>query len=210
MFSNQKDYGLYELHEEDLAPDPFEQFGKWYDEAIKANCLQPDAMTLATSTPDGEPSARMMLLREFDRNGFLFYTNCDSRKGEDLSLNPRASLVFWWSLLERQVRIDGSITKVSGQEADAYFSTRPRGSCIGAWASNQSKIIGSRRVLYDRYNELEENYQGKEITRPPYWMGYCLKPNSIEFWQGRPNRLHDRIRYRLVEDGRWIIERLAP
>jgi pyridoxamine 5'-phosphate oxidase len=210
MFLDQKEYELYEFKEEDLDPDPLKQFGKWYEEAIKANCLQPDAMTLATSTPDGVPSARMMLLKDFDQNGFLFYTNCDSRKGEDLSQNPRASIVFWWSLLERQVRIEGSITKVSEQEADAYFSTRPRGSCIGAWASNQSKIIGSRRVLDDRYNELEENYQGKEIPRPPYWMGYCLKPISIEFWQGRPNRLHDRIRYRLVQDGRWIIERLAP
>lgn len=210
MFLDQKDYELYDLNEEDLDPDPFKQFGKWYEEAIKNDCPQPDAMTLATATLDSIPSARMMLLKDFDQHGFTFYTNSESIKGEDLSQNPLAAIVFWWPLLERQVRIEGVVDRVSGEEADSYFKTRPRGSCIGAWSSDQSRVIGSRKSLDDRFREFEDKYRDREIPRPPYWVGYCLRPNSIEFWQGRPNRLHDRLRYRLVEDGRWIIERLAP
>jgi pyridoxamine 5'-phosphate oxidase len=205
-----EEYSFSELKETDLDPNPFKQFQKWFDDALRAVPIHPNAMTLATATKDGRPSARMMLLKDFDEDGFVFYTNCESHKGEDLTQNPRAAVVFWWAKLERQIRIEGNIEKVPEDEADSYFKTRPTGSQLGAWASDQSRVITSREVLDQRMQELEVRYKDRDIPRPPYWLGYRLIPVSIEFWQGRPNRLHDRLRYRLVEDGAWIIERLAP
>ncbi|MDA2919439.1 pyridoxamine 5'-phosphate oxidase [Desulfobacterota bacterium AH_259_B03_O07] len=206
----EKKYESFELKEEDLDPNPFKQFGKWYEEAHKANSPQPNAMTLATATTEGKPSARMMLLKGFDENGFVFYTNNESVKGRDLSQNPRAAIVFWWSALERQIRIDGSIEEVSEEEAETYFKSRARGSCLGAWVSQQSMVIKNREFLDNRYSELEKVYTDRQIPRPPYWVGYHLIPSTIEFWQGRPDRLHDRLRYRLDASKSWIIERLAP
>ncbi len=203
-------YDLSQLKETDLDPDPFKQFQKWFEDALKVDLNYPNAMTLATADKNNRPSARMMLLKGADEKGFVFYTNSESNKGEDLAQNPRAAMVLWWAKLERQIRIEGKIEQVSEQEADSYFRTRPRGSQIGAWVSEQSRVISSRKVLDSRMEQLEEEYRNREITRPPYWLGYRLIPVSIEFWQGRPNRLHDRLRYRLVEDGRWTIERLAP
>lgn len=205
-----KEIMLRELRESDLDSSPFRQFQKWFEEALKADPVYANAITLATANRGGKPSARMMLLKGFDENGFVFYTNSESNKGEDLSQNPRAALVFWWSQLERQVRIEGRVEKVSDEEADSYFKTRPKGSQLGAWASQQSRVIRSREVLDNRMEELEAKYNNVDVPRPPYWLGYRLSPESIEFWQGRPNRLHDRLRYRLVKDGTWIIERLAP
>jgi pyridoxamine 5'-phosphate oxidase len=205
-----KEFNLRELRESDLDSNPFRQFQKWFEEALKADPVYANAMTLATANRGGKPSARMMLLKGFDEDGFVFYTNSESNKGEDLGQNPRAALVFWWSQLERQVRIEGRVEKVSDEEADSYFRTRPKGSQLGAWASQQSRVIRSREVLDNRMEELEAKYSDVDVPRPPYWLGYRLVPESIEFWQGRPNRLHDRLRYRLVKDGSWIIERLAP
>lgn len=205
-----REFSLLELREANLDPNPLNQFEKWFNDALKAIPLHPNALTLATATKDGKPSARMMLLKGFDENGFIFYTNSESKKGENLAENPLAAIVFWWAELERQVRIEGHIDKVSNEEADSYFKSRPRGSQIGAWASRQSQVISSRDVLESRFQELEVQYQNRDIPRPPHWTGYRLRPESIEFWQGRPNRLHDRLRYRLRDDGSWIIERLAP
>lgn len=205
-----KQYGLLELNESDLDPNPFKQFEKWFEDALKADLIHPNAMTVATATKDGKPSARMMLLKGFDEDGFVFYTNSESKKGEDLAENPQAALVFWWDKLERQVRIEGHTEKVSDEEADSYFKSRPKGSQLGAWASEQSHVISSREVLEQRFQELEIKYQNREIPRPHYWTGYKLRVSSIEFWQGRPNRLHDRLRYRLRDNVSWIIERLSP
>ncbi len=205
-----KQYGLLELKESDLDPNPFKQFEKWFGDALKADLIHPNAMTVATATKDGKPSARIMLLKGFDEDGFVFYTNSESKKGEDLTESPQAALVFWWDKLERQVRIEGYVEKVSDEEADSYFKSRPRGSQIGAWASKQSRVIDSRQVLEQQFQELEAQYQNRDVSRPPYWTGYRLRPDSIEFWQGRPNRLHDRLRYRSGDGGSWIIERLAP
>lgn len=205
-----KQYGLFELLEGDLDPDPVKQFEKWFDEASGAEFVHPNAFSLATSSIDGTPTARMLLLKDFDESGFVFYTNSESAKGEEMSLNPRASICFWWDKLERQVRIEGVVEKVSCSEADLYFASRPRGSQIGAWASRQSSVIESREYLENRALEIEAEYENREIPRPPYWNGYRLVPSSIEFWQGRPNRLHDRLRYRKTREGGWVIERLAP
>ena len=205
-----KEFNLRELRESDLDSSPFRQFQKWFEEALKADPVYANAMTLATAGSGGKPSARMMLLKDFDEDGFVFYTNSESNKGEDLSQNPRAALVFWWSQLERQVRIEGCVEKVSDEDADSYFKTRPKGSQLGAWASQQSRVIINREVLDSRMEELEAEYSNVDVPRPPYWSGYRLAPESIEFWQGRPNRLHDRLRYRLADGGKWIIERLAP
>jgi pyridoxamine 5'-phosphate oxidase len=198
------------LHERDLAPDPFEQFGRWYREAEAAGCVAVDAMAVATATPDGAPSVRMVLLRGFDRRGFTFFTNYESRKGRELAANPRAALLFHWAELHRQVRITGPVHCVSAEEADAYFRSRPRGSRAGAWVSRQSAVIESRAALDRRYQELLAAYGEREIPRPPFWGGFRVVPESFEFWQSRPNRLHDRLRYRYGEDGAWVIERLAP
>ena len=167
-------------------------------------------MTLATAGADCRPSARLVLLKGFDASGFVFYTNYESRKARELAANPWAALVFFWPQLARQVRIEGRVEPVAPHESDAYFHSRPRGSQLGAWASHQSQVISSRAVLDQRMQELTAAYQARPVPRPPYWGGYRLAPTLVEFWQGRPNRLHDRLRYRRLEDGGWLIERLAP
>ncbi|HSB10035.1 MAG TPA: pyridoxamine 5'-phosphate oxidase [Blastocatellia bacterium] len=197
------------LDESDVDPNPFRQFGRWIKQAEEAVPILPNAMTLATATRDGVPSARVVLLKDFDEAGFVFYTNYESSKGLELDQNPVAALCFYWSELGRQVRITGSITKTSREESEAYFHTRPIDSQLGAWASNQSEVIGGRVVLEQAMDEMVKKYDGKRIPLPPYWGGYRVAPFIFEFWQNRPSRLHDRIRYRLGE-GRWIIERLAP
>jgi pyridoxamine 5'-phosphate oxidase len=197
------------LKKSDVDPNPIKQFAKWYDEAAAAGIAETDAMTLATATKDGRPSARIVLLKDFDDRGFVFFTNYESRKGKELAENPRACLVAYWLSVKRQVRIEGSVAQISEAESKDYFQTRPLGSRIGAWASNQSGLVESREVLEQRYAALSERY-GKDVPRPPHWGGYRIHPEVIEFWQGRDNRLHDRLRYRLQADGTWLIERLGP
>lgn len=204
-----KDYSMSGLLEKDLARDPFRQFEKWFQEAEAAKLVEPNAMTLATATKDGRPSARTVLLKGMDGRGFVFYTNYESRKGRELAENPRASLAFPWIALERQVIIEGTLTKLSREESAAYFHSRPRASQLGAWVSQQSSIITGRSVLEDAMKALEKKHAGAEIPLPPAWGGYRLSPESVEFWQGRRSRLHDRLRYRR-EAGEWIVERLAP
>jgi pyridoxamine 5'-phosphate oxidase len=199
------------MNKSDVDRNPVKQFGKWYDEAIAQGVSEQDAisMTLATATKAGEPDARIVLLKSFDDSGFVFYTNYESRKGKELDENPRACLLFYWSAAWRQVRIEGSVEQVSDDESEDYFQTRPLGSKIGAWASDQSEVVESREVLEQRYADLSERY-GEDVPRPPHWGGYRIQPEVIEFWQGRDNRLHDRLRYRLQTDGTWLIERLGP
>jgi pyridoxamine 5'-phosphate oxidase len=197
------------LDEADLHPDPFEQFRSWLDEAVRSGIEEPYAMTLATATPDGAPSARMVLLRGVDERGFVFFTNYDSRKGAELEANPQAALVFFWDRLDRQVRVEGRVERTSDAESDAYYRGRPHGSRLGAWASRQSTVIAGRGVLEREMAELRARYPD-EVPRPPNWGGYLVVPRSIEFWQGRDNRLHDRLRYMRLETGAWRAERLAP
>jgi pyridoxamine 5'-phosphate oxidase len=204
-----REYTQRGLREEDLAPDPFTQFGAWFDEVAQADIREPNAMTLATATPDGQPSARMVLLKGVDERGFVFYSNYESRKGSELSVNPRAALVFFWVQLERQVRVEGRVERVSGEESNAYFASRPEGSQLGAWASRQSAVLPDRGLLEAAYEGLRAQYEGQEIPRPPLWGGYRVIPETVEFWQGRVNRLHDRLRYRR-SDVSWAIERLSP
>ncbi|RMF92230.1 MAG: pyridoxamine 5'-phosphate oxidase [Nitrospinota bacterium] len=198
------------LDEADLDADPFRQFQQWFAEAVAAQLPLPHAMILATATPEGKPSARTVLLKGFDEKGFVFYTNYESRKGIELAANPWAALVFYWAALERQVRIEGRVEKVSPSESDAYFRSRPWKSRLSAWASPQSRVIPDRQTLESEMETLMLTYQDQEVPRPPYWGGYRLYPLSIEFWQGHPDRLHDRLRYRRCEGGGWQIERLAP
>jgi pyridoxamine 5'-phosphate oxidase len=190
---------------------PIRQFQTWCAEVRAQGVSEQDviSMTLATAAKDGQPSARVVLLKSFDERGFVFYTNYQSRKGRDLAENPRASLLFYWSQLWRQVRIEGWVEKISAAESEKYFQSRPLGSKLGAWASNQSQVVDNRETLEARFAELEKRF-GEQVPRPEHWGGYRLRPNSIEFWQGRDNRLHDRLRYRLQEDGGWSIERLGP
>ena len=201
---------LQELLESNVDADPIKQFAKWFGEAEAAGLKLPNAMTLATATKDGEPSARMVLLKGFDDEGFVFFTNYGSRKGRELDENPRAALVFYWTEFDRQVRITGSVEKVSRAESENYFHTRPVDSQLGAWVSKQSRVIGSREILEEKMRELMAQYEGGEVPLPPYWGGYRLAPASIEFWQNRMGRLHDRLRYTLQQDGEWLLERLAP
>src|SRR5215831_711077 len=208
--SIRKDYSLRSLTEKDIDANPFRQFDKWWQEAIHSEIEEVNAMTVATASADGIPSARIILLKGFDEKGFVFFTNYESYKGRQLEENPRACLVFFWKELERQVRITGIVEKVHKKESDDYFNSRPEGSRIGAWTSPQSKIIESREWLEEREKELKNTFHSKPLTRPPHWGGYLVKPITIEFWQGRPNRLHDRLQYVLMEDGNWAIERLAP
>ena len=196
--------------EADAAPDPVAQFRAWFEDALAADLHEPNAMTLATAAPDGKPSARVVLLKGFDERGFVFYTNYGGRKGGEIGRNPRAALVFYWGELERQVRIEGRVGCVSERESDAYFASRPRGSRLGAWASEQSRPVESREVLESRLAALEREYEGQNIPRPPFWGGYRVEPEAVEFWQGRENRLHDRIVYRRTGGGGWEIERLQP
>jgi pyridoxamine 5'-phosphate oxidase len=197
------------LEESDADPDPVEQFRRWFGEALAANLHEPNAMTLATATPDGRPSARVVLLRGFDERGFVFYTSYEGRKSGELEANPRAAITFYWGELERQVRVEGRVSRVPNEESDAYFEGRPRGSQLGAWASEQSRPVRDRRVLEERLRGLEAEYEGRRVPRPPFWGGYRVAPETIEFWQGRENRLHDRLRYRR-SDGGWEVERLQP
>jgi pyridoxamine 5'-phosphate oxidase len=204
-----KDYKLQSLLEADIATDPIVQFGKWWDEAINSAIDEVNAMTLATATATGMPSARIVLLKAYDDKGFVFFTNYKSHKGQHIEENPHACLVFFWKELERQVRITGSVEKISVTESDAYFNSRPLGSRISACVSPQSSVITSRETIEAQIKELEQKVANTNITRPVHWGGYIVKPFQIEFWQGRPNRLHDRIQYTLQE-GIWVTERLAP
>ena len=207
--SIRKDYQLQSLSESDVKQDPIEQFGKWWDEAIASSIDEVNAMTLSTVTAEGKPSARIVLLKGFDERGFVFFTNYESNKGAQLTANPFASLVFFWKELERQVRIEGICEKVSEQESDDYFHSRPIGSQLGACASPQSWVIESRRVIENNLEKLQDQYRDMEIPRPAHWGGYRVVPEAIEFWQGRSSRLHDRIKY-TNENQSWKIVRLAP
>lgn len=204
-----ENYTKGSLDVKDVASTPIEQFQAWFDEAVASQLLEPNAFLLSTVSNENKPSTRVLLLKGLD-NGFTFYTNYLSRKGTELAENPNACITFFWVELERQVRIEGVIEKVSDENSDAYFHSRPRGSQIGAWVSNQSMIIENREVLEEREKHLIEKFGDAPIPRPPHWGGYRLIPNYIEFWQGRPSRLHDRIAYTLLENGEWKIDRLSP
>ena len=204
------DYGRLTLDERDLDPDPIRQFDRWLAEAMAAEVAEANAMTLATASPEGRPSARIVLLRGCDARGFAFFTNHDSRKGRELDANPRAALVFYWRELERQVRVEGAVVRVSDDESDAYFRSRPFGSRIGAWASAQSHVLPSREALEAEFRTIEAKYSSGDVPRPVNWGGFRVVPETIEFWQGRPSRLHDRLRYRKNAEGDWTIERLSP
>jgi pyridoxamine 5'-phosphate oxidase len=204
-----REYTRQALAEADVDADPVVQFGHWFEQAEQSGLLEPHAMTLATATPDGRPSARMVLLRGFDERGFCFYTNYESRKAAELAANPRAALVFWWAELERQVRIEGTVERTSRAESEAYFASRPPGSQLSAAASPQSRVIADRAVVERRVAELATAVPDGPVPLPDFWGGYRLAHEVVEFWQGRPNRLHDRLRYRRAGDT-WRIERLAP
>lgn len=204
-----QEYRSAELSEQDIDQNPIHQFNLWFKQALDSKLYEPNVMTLATATPNGIPSARIVLLKGFDENGFTFYTNYESHKGRELAENPHAALVFFWAELERQVRVEGVVAKVDPEVSTAYFHSRPKGSQIGAMVSPQSKVIASRQELEQHINTLTDQYMDELVPRPAHWGGYVVKPTVIEFWQGRPSRLHDRIRYKLM-DGNWIIDRLAP
>lgn len=199
-----------ELDEKSADPDPIKQFQKWFDDAIADGLKLPEAMTLATASSDGKPSARVVLLKQVDARGFVFYTNYRSRKADQLEANAHAALVFYWPQHDRQVRVEGTVTLTSAEESDSYFQTRPRDSQIGALASPQSEVISDRNVLEERTRELEEAYGNEVVKRPAHWGGYVVAPQRIEFWKARPSRLHDRLVYELQSDGTWRISRLAP
>jgi pyridoxamine 5'-phosphate oxidase len=204
-----KEYSRHSLNESDVDLNPFIQFNVWFQQASAAQLPEPNAMVLATSTQDGKPSARVVLLKEYNERGFVFFTNYEGRKSSELLKNPHAALLFFWAELERQVRIEGVVEKTSRQESEEYFKTRPLASRLGAWASKQSSVIPSRSDLEQKVSDLKERFAGQEIPLPPFWGGFRLQPEAFEFWQGRESRLHDRIRYTL-EGGVWAIERLSP
>ena len=204
------DYVAHGLRRADLDPDPIKQFGIWFGEAAAAQIRDVNAMTLATATAEGTPSARIVLLKAISDRGFVFFTNYHSDKGRQLDANPRAALCLFWVQLERQIRIEGAVEKTSREESEEYFRSRPLGSRLGAWTSGQSEVIANRETLEDRLAEVTTQYEGADVPLPPHWGGYRVKPTSIEFWQGRTNRLHDRLRYTRHADGQWRIERLAP
>lgn len=207
-----QEYARSELDREHIDDDPIKQFEAWFDEALEAEVEEPNAMTLATASADGRPSARIVLLKGLDERGFVFYSNYESRKGTELAQNPRASLVFWWEPLERQVRITGDVERLPDDESTEYFHSRPQGSQLGAWASPQSHVIDDRSVLHERLEAVREQFGEGDVPRPTHWGGYVVRPLEIEFWQGRPNRLHDRLRFRrdAVDAADWTLERLAP
>ncbi|MBL7974928.1 MAG: pyridoxamine 5'-phosphate oxidase [Candidatus Kapabacteria bacterium] len=202
-------YKMHTLDESNVAASPFSQFHTWFNEALHAELPEPNAMTLATATPDARPSARVLLLKGFDEQGFVFYTNYLSRKGEELAANPHACLLFFWVELERQVRIEGTIAKVSRQESDEYFQSRPHGSRLGAWSSEQSSVVPNRQALEQRYADVVERFGENPVPLPDFWGGYRLTPTYFEFWQGRENRMHDRIAY-TQHNNLWNVERLSP
>jgi len=205
-----KDYSLAGLDEKNLARDPFRQFEKWFEEAGAAKLQEPNAMVLSTTGRDGRPSSRVVLLKGLDGRGFVFYTNYESRKGREMELNPRACLLFPWFALERQVIVEGTVTKVTREESESYFHSRPALSQLAAWASQQSSVVPSRSVLEENLKGLEKKYAGQVVPLPANWGGYRLAPETVEFWQGRRSRLHDRLRYGRAKDGGWTVERLAP
>lgn len=200
---------LFGLHEQDVSQDPIEQFHRWFDMSVTLGLPMANAFMLATATRDGQPGARMLLLKDVDERGFVFFTNYNSRKGLELTENPRAAMVFHWTELFRQVRVEGRVEKASEEESNAYFQSRPRGSRIGAWASEQSSVLARREDLEMRVREIHDKYRGGEVPLPPFWGGYRLVPSRVEFWQGRPSRLHDRICYER-EAGVWKMSRLSP
>lgn len=205
-----REYRYEDLLEKNAPSNPFVLFQRWFKDALKAQLMDANALAVASVSKTGKPSNRIVLLKGVDAKGFVFFTNYESRKGRELSGKPVASLLFFWPQLSRQVRVDGRVAKVSAQESDAYFKTRPRGSQLGAWASDQSRVVPSREFLKKRMNALEEQFAGKDIPRPPYWGGFRLIPSTLEFWQGQPNRLHDRLEYQRKGKSGWRISRLAP
>jgi len=207
--SLRKEYTSTGLHEADVDRDPIAQFHAWFENVVDSGLHEPNAMILATATRDGRPSARTVLLKGYDQRGFVFYTNYEGRKAGELETNPLCALLFYWGELERQVRIEGRASRLPGEESDSYFASRPRGSRLGAWASQQSRPVENRNILEERVRALETEYEGREIPRPPFWGGYRVEPETIEFWQGRENRLHDRLVYSRRKEG-WNIARLQP
>ena len=205
-----QNYTLAGLSEADLNSDPIAQFNVWFQQALDADLLEPNAMTIATATPDGKPTARIVLLKGVDQRGFVFYTNYESQKGQQLIANPYAALVFLWDKLERQIRIEGKVVKLDREESAAYFHSRPKASQLGAWASAQSRVIPNREVLEQKLEDLQTQYKDETVPIPEHWGGFRVVPNRIEFWQGRPSRLHDRLVYDLKDDHSWQIQRLSP
>lgn len=205
-----KVYHLKSLREEDVNANPIKQFETWWKEAMDSKIDEPNAMTLATSTLSGRPSARIVLLKEIHKDGFVFYTNYNSRKGHEIQNNSFVALLFFWKQLEKQIRVEGKIRKLEARESDNYFATRPRESQLGAWSSPQSSPIESAEFLVENMKKYEKKFQGENVPRPEYWGGYLVEPNVIEFWQGRPGRLHDRLQYSLTGNNQWVINRLAP
>lgn len=210
LTSIRTDYARAGLHERDVDPSPTAQLDKWLHEAIAASHPEPTAMTLATVTPEGDPAARVVLLKGLDERGLVFFTSYESDKGKQLAANPRGSASFFWMLLERQVRVTGRVTKVAREESEAYFRSRPRESQLGAWTSRQSSVLRGRADLEARLEEMRARFGEGEIPCPPDWGGFRLEPERVELWQGRPSRLHDRLRYTKTGEGSWLIERLAP
>ncbi len=206
-----REYETHGLHRAEMHPDPIEQFATWFSTAVNSALPDANAISLATATPDGRPSARVVLLKGFDQRGFIFFTNYQSDKGRELEANPQAAFVIYWVQLERQIRVTGRVEKTSRAESKTYFEGRPRGSKLGAWVSHQSEVINARRILDARLAEMTERFAGaEEIELPPHWGGFRIVPATIEFWQGRANRLHDRFRYTRGPEGGWTLDRLAP